>query len=89
MDKLHLIARTPEIPEVSFGGARLHPLADTPRVSIAPFAGQGLAINDVLKRTLKLSLPPVGQVKATKTARIQWLEQGKWLLSAEGALALQ
>lgn len=47
-------------------------------LSVAPFKGQGLAVNDALKAVVKLALPAVGMVTSKKHVRAMWAGQGQW-----------
>jgi len=49
-------------------------------LSIAPFKGQGMAVNDALKAVIKLALPSVGKIKSKKNARVMWAGQGQWFV---------
>lgn len=87
MDDLKLAAQAIEVrlPQ-DIGQVRLTLCEPTAIFAIAPFMGQGMAVNDLLKMTIKLNLPAVGAVAGHKSTRVQWFEQGKWLVIGAGAL---
>jgi len=49
-------------------------------LSVAPFKGQGMAVNDALKAVVKLTLPAVGKVTSKKHVRAMWAGQGQWFI---------
>lgn len=49
-------------------------------LSVAPFKGQGMAVNDALKSEINLALPSVGKVKSRKNIRVMWAGQGQWFV---------
>ena len=49
-------------------------------LSVAPFKGQGMAVNDALKALIKLALPTVGKVASKKHIRAMWAGQGQWFV---------
>lgn len=49
-------------------------------LSIAPFKGQGMAVNDALRAAVKLSLPTIGNVTSNKQVRAMWAGQGQWFV---------
>ncbi len=57
-------------------------------LSVAPFKGQGMAVNDVLKAVVKLALPTVGRVRTKKHVRAMWAGQGQWFVVGDIELAV-
>ncbi len=57
-------------------------------LSVAPYKGQGLAVNDALKAVIKLALPTVGKVTYKKHIRAMWAGQGQWFVVGEVGLAM-
>jgi len=55
-------------------------------LSVAPFKGQGMAVNDALKAVVKLALPTVGRVTSKKHVRAMWAGQGQWFVVGDIAL---
>ncbi len=55
-------------------------------LSIAPFKGQGMAVNDALKAVLKLALPTVGKITSKKYIRAMWAGQGQWFVVGDVSL---
>ncbi len=49
-------------------------------LSVAPFKGQGMAVNAALKAVLKIVLPTVGKVTFKKDIRAMWAGQGQWFV---------
>jgi heterotetrameric sarcosine oxidase gamma subunit len=49
-------------------------------VSVAPFKGQGMAVNDALKTVAKIVLPTVGMATSKKHVRAMWAGQGQWFV---------
>lgn len=49
-------------------------------LSVAPFKGQAMAVNDALKAVVKLALPTVGNVTSKKHIRAMWVGQGQWFI---------
>lgn len=52
-------------------------------LSVAPFKGQGMVVNDALNATIKLGLPTVGSAVSRKSIRIMWAGQGLWFIVGE------
>ncbi len=57
-------------------------------LSVAPFKGQGMAVNDALKAVVKLALPTVGKVTSKKHVRAMWAGQGQWFVVGDIALEI-
>jgi sarcosine oxidase subunit gamma len=57
-------------------------------LSVAPFKGQGMAVNDALKAVVKLALPTVGKVTSKKHIRAMWAGQGQWFVVGEIGLKI-
>lgn len=66
---------------VEIGGVNLTCHQPVNILSIAPFKGQGMAVNDVLKAAIKFGLPTVGTVKKRGNTRIMWAGQGLWFIT--------
>lgn len=49
-------------------------------VSIMPFKGRGIAVNETLKSLINIGLPTVGSVSSTKQARVMWTGHGQWFV---------
>ena len=49
-------------------------------ISVAPFKGQGMAVNDALKAVVKTVLPSVGMATSKKHVRAMWAGQGQWFV---------
>ena len=49
-------------------------------LSIAPFKGQGIAVNDALRATLKIGLPAAGCVIVKTNLHAMWVGQGLWFI---------
>ena len=68
---------------VEIGGAVLQCNQPLNILSVAPFKGQGMAVSDALKASLKLNLTAVGRVVTRKDIRIMWAGQGQWFVVGE------
>ena len=55
--------------------------------SVAPFKGQGVAVNDALKSVINFALPAVGKVASMKHIRAMWAGQGQWFIVGDIGLA--
>ena len=57
-------------------------------LSVAPFKGQGMAVNDALKAVIKLALPTAGKATSKKHIRAMWAGQGQWFVVGDVALEI-
>ena len=71
---------------VEIGEAVLACIQPANILSIAPFKGQGMAVNDALKAVVKLALPTVGKVTSKKHVHAMWAGQGQWFVVGDIAL---
>ena len=49
-------------------------------VSVSPFKGRGMAVNEALKTTINLGLPAVGKEAHQGQIRAMWVGQGQWFI---------
>ena len=83
--KLHPSA-VPIGQSIEIGEAVLDCIEPANILSVAPFKGQGMAVNDALKAVVKLALPTVGKVTFKKHVRAMWAGQGQWFIVGDIAL---
>jgi len=80
--KLDLIPRDPvyDLP-ILRDGLELTLVQPDAIVTLAPFAGQVMAVADVLRAHVKLGLPKQREVRTRGHTRILWIGPGLWLLA--------
>ena len=73
---------------IEIGEAALATIQPANILSVAPFKGQGLAVNDALKSVTKLALPTIGKVSSKKNVRAMWAGQGQWFVVGDISLPI-
>lgn len=81
MDDFKLYARDPlDGVDVTIGEASLAASQPSAIVSIAPFNGQGIAVDEGVSKLLEVGLPAVGSLNVWTEGKVLWTGQGMWFV---------